>query len=124
MARLRRPLTVVVTIFFASITLAACGSSDGLADARRACVKVERALAIERAADAPGVPSAHQAQLHAQAMTVVLSATGDAARANSSNGSWNALMTSISQAGQVPLIYLEPTLSSQCDEVMRTASGP
>ena len=124
MARLRRPLLTSLVVAFSGVVFSACGGSDGLADAKLACVKVERGIALEVRADAHGVAPATRALLQQDATSEVLSATGDAARANSANGTWNALMTTIGQAGQVPLTYLEPSLSSQCHEILGTTSAP
>jgi hypothetical protein len=107
----------------ASLALTACGSSDGLASATAACVKVEHGLALEARAQSPNTPASARASLHAAAMAAVLSATGDAARATSANGGWNALMTSISQASDVPLSDLVATLSLQCRDVASGASS-
>ena len=47
-------------------------------------------------------------------MSALLKATPSAAAATSIDGSWNALMTTISEAQRVPLENLVPSLTRLC----------
>lgn len=114
MARLVRPLSVLATLTLASVILASCGSSSAVADVRRSCVDVNRALALERQSEQPGLSTAQRNQIQARALSRLLKATPSAAAATSLDGSWNPLMTTINEAERVPIVHLEKSLTRLC----------
>ncbi len=114
MARLGRAALVAAALLSAALGLSACGTGGAVADARASCVYVHRALALEASSRAPGLPSARRDHLASWAVAVLLKGTPAAARATSSDGSWNPLMTTINEAERVPLEDLVATLTRMC----------
>lgn len=114
MARLARVASVLAALTVASALLASCGSSGAIADVRRSCVDVKRALAIQAQSEQPGLSSHRRSSLEADALSELLKATPSAAAATSIDGSWNPLMTTINEAERVPLAHLVPTLRRMC----------
>lgn len=112
MARLIRPLGVAAVALAASLALAACGGGAN-ASAVRACKGVHLALlAYDRSLVASN-PAAAQSDL-AQAVRDVAAVQGDAAMANSQDGSYDALMTLIQQAQELPFANVAPALKASC----------
>ena len=94
--------------------LSACSASSGADLARQACVHVERSVrAWERSTQA-GMPAAEAAQLQNEAASELRTALPLAAQANSDDGSWNSLMTTISEGATVDESHLVPSLKAQC----------
>ena len=114
MARLFRPLGVLVTLTLASVLLASCGSNGAVSDVRHSCVDVKLALAIQRRSEQPGLSAAQQGRLQAKALGRLLKATPLAAAATSIDGTWNPLMTTINEAERVPLSHLVASLTRLC----------
>ncbi len=114
MARLRRPLGVLVIVALAGVLLAGCGSGGALSDARISCVLVHRALTDQRESQARNLSVARQHFLQSRALSELLKATPAAAAATSLDGSWNPLMTTINEAERVPLVDLVASLSRLC----------
>jgi hypothetical protein len=111
-----RPAGAVASVaVLAGIGLSACGGSGaGQALAQQACVHVNRSVTDwVRAADA-GTPAASAAQLRDQADQQLRAALPLAAAANSDDGTWNALMTTISEGATVDEGHLVPALRAQC----------
>ena len=104
----------MATLTVASVTLASCGTSSAVSDARRSCVDVQRALVIEHQSEQPGLTGARQRSLQAAALSQLLKATPFAAAATSADGSWNPLMTTINEAERVPLANLVASLTRLC----------
>jgi hypothetical protein len=75
---------------------------------------VHRALVLQSRSEAKGLSSTAVSSLQAQAMSELLKGSPAAAAATSSDGSWNALMTTISEAQRVPLHDLVPALTRLC----------
>ena len=120
MARLnaRSPrLAIPAALVAASLALSACGSGGATTNARTACKKVDRSLAIYKKATSAPIP-ANSDELQNQSQALLLSALGDAARATSADGSFNALMTTLSEATRVPEGLLVASLSRQCKVVL------
>ncbi|MBU6515576.1 MAG: hypothetical protein KGL23_06835 [Acidobacteriota bacterium] len=113
MARLRR-LRVVTSLLGAAILFSACGTGSAVAQARTSCQFVHRALALQAKSDQAGLSADERATLRGRAMSELLKATPSAAAATSSDGSWNPLMTTISEAERVPLVNLIPALTRLC----------
>ena len=105
---------LVGALLLAGISLSACGSGAAVSEARASCGFVHRALRLESDSTARGVSATRRAQLQAAAMSELIKGTSSAAAATSSDGSWNALMTTIAEAQRVPLRNLIPALQRLC----------
>lgn len=114
MARLVRSLSLIAVLTVASVSLAACGTTSAVTDARRSCVDVGRALVIEKQSEQPGLSGARRRTLQARALSRLLKGTPFAAAATSADGSWNPLMTTINEAERVPFANLVPSLTRLC----------
>jgi hypothetical protein len=120
MARLTlrpRRFALPAALLCSALALSACGSGGATDQARTACKKVDRSLAIYKQATAEPIP-ANTDELQNRSQALLLSALGDAARATSADGSFNALMTTLSEATRVPEGLLVASLSRQCKVVM------
>ncbi|MBW4031004.1 MAG: hypothetical protein HIU57_10125 [Acidobacteria bacterium] len=113
MARLRR-LGVVASLLSTGVLLSACGTGSAVAQARTSCQFVHRALVLQAQSNERGLSANSRAVLRGRAMGELLKATPSAAAATSSDGSWNPLMTTISEAQRVPLENLVPALTRLC----------
>lgn len=114
MARLRRRSALAASLSAASLAvlLSSCGSSGALNNAKASCRKVSRSITLyEKSLTAP---PAQAAALRNQAGSELQLAAGAAALATSADGSFNALMTTISESTRVPENLLIPALRSQC----------
>jgi hypothetical protein len=114
-ARLSRRLGLAIAALAASLALAACGGGAN-ASALDACKNVHRALlSYQRSLVAPS-PEQARADV-AQAVHDVAAAQGQAAMANSQDGSYDALMTLIQQAQELPFGNVAPALKAACDTI-------
>jgi hypothetical protein len=100
----------------AGIALGACGggSGQGQSLARQACVHVDRSVTDWARGTNAGTPRAVAASLLDQADQQLRDALPLAAAANSDDGTWNALMTTISEGATVDEGHLVPALRAQC----------
>ena len=114
MARVVRVLGPLTALVLASVVLSSCGTGGAVADARKSCVLVKRAIAIQTQSEASGLSAAQRVRLQGRAMSELLKATPAAADATSLDGSWNALMTTINESERVPLKNLVPSLTRLC----------
>lgn len=114
MARVVRVLGPLTALVLASVVLSSCGTSGAVTDARKSCVLVRRALAIQTQSESPSLSANERAALEGRAMSELLKATPSAADATSLDGSWNALMTTINESERVPLKDLVPSLTRLC----------
>lgn len=114
MARLVRRSRTLALAVGASLLLGACGVGGAVSDARQSCGYVKKALAIEARSTQPGLSASRVTSLQSAAMSELLKATPAAARATSSDGSWNALMTTINEVERVPFANLVPALTRLC----------
>ena len=94
----------------------ACGNGAALSEARTACVKIDRSIKLYKQSLVAPTPAAASA-LAAHAQSDLLAALGPASRATSSDGSFNALMTSLQESNRVPEQYLVESLQRQCQVV-------
>jgi hypothetical protein len=102
-------------IVIVPIALAACSSAaDGQALAQQACVHVHRSVHYWVASLETGTPTATSADLQRKAEQELHFALPLAAAANSDDGSWNSLMTVISEIATVDEGHLLPSLKAQC----------
>ena len=113
MARLRR-LGVVASLLSAGVLLSACGTGSAVAQARTSCQFVQRALVLQAKSNDKGLSANARDVLRGRAMSELLKASPSAAAATSSDGSWNPLMTTISEAERVPVQNLVPALTRLC----------
>jgi hypothetical protein len=103
---------IVVLVAATSGLLAACGDS-ALSQAREACVHVDRSISIFK--DAEHANTTRQGDALVQrAYAELRDALPFAAMATSSNGQWNALMTTISESARVGEVHLLHALELQC----------
>ncbi len=108
-------MAVATVVAGAAVGLSACSSSsDGQALAQEACVHVHRSVDYYERSIAAGTPPASVATLQRMAANELSDALPLAARANSDDGSWNSLMTTISEGANVDEAHLVPALKAQC----------
>jgi len=112
-ARLKR-YGIVASLLGAGLLFSACGTGSAIADARTSCRFVHQALVLQARSEAPGMSAASRNALENQALSELLKGTPAAARATSSDGSWNPLMTTINEAERVPLADLVASLTRLC----------
>jgi hypothetical protein len=117
--RARRPgvvraAAVPALAALAALGLSACSTQDGQDLAQQACVHVHRSVADYLRAVSPGTSVAAAAQFQKEADQELRVALPLAAAANSDDGSWNALMTTISEGATVDEGHLVPSLRAQC----------
>jgi hypothetical protein len=104
-----------VLIVAGGVALSACGGGGGGQTlAQEACVHVHRSVADYERSVAPGTPAASVAALQKKAEEELRMALPLAAQANSDDGSWNSLMTTISESADVDEGHLLPSLKAQC----------
>jgi hypothetical protein len=104
----------VAAVVAGALGLSACGTQGGQALAQQACVHVHRSVAAYERATRAGTPAADVSQLQKQAAEELRLALPLAAAANSDDGSWNSLMTTISESSWVDEGHLVPALDAQC----------
>jgi hypothetical protein len=109
-----RVVAVLALAVGAVLGLSACSSQGGQSLAQQACVHVNRSVADYQRAVKPGTPPAAAAQLQKEADQELRTALPLAAAANSDDGSWNSLMTTISEGADVDEGHLVPALRAQC----------
>jgi hypothetical protein len=98
----------------AALGLSACSSQGGQDLAQQACVHVHLSVADYQRAVNPSTPPAAAALLQKEADQELREALPLAAAANSDDGSWNSLMTTISEGANVDEGHLVPALRAQC----------
>ena len=114
-ARRRRVWAGAVLLVIVPVVLAACSSvQDGQALAQQACVHVNRSVTDWVASERAGTPAATAASLQQRAEQQLRLALPLAAEANSDDGTWNSLMTTISEIESVDEGHLVPALHAQC----------
>ena len=114
LARRPRVWGVAVLVVLVPFALAACSSSSGQSLAQQACVDVHRSVHDWDASKAGDVSASASANLQMKAEQQLRLALPLAAAANSDDGSWNSLMTTISEIGSVDEGHLLPALQAQC----------
>ena len=109
-----RGLTLAAVAVGAAVGLSACSQNAGRDLARQACVHVERSVRAWEQSTRSGTAPADALQLQRKAADELRTALPLAAAANSDDGSWNSLMTTISEGGTVDESHLVPGLRAQC----------
>jgi hypothetical protein len=114
-ARRRRVWAGAVLLVGVPLSLAACSSvQDGQALAQQACVHVNRSVSDWVSSERAGMPAGTVATLQQRAEQQLRLALPLAAAANSDDGTWNSLMTTISEIETVDEGHLVPALHAQC----------
>ncbi len=118
MGRARRPaggrvIGIALAVALA-LGLSACGNGGGQDLARQACVHVHRSLDAYLRSLRSGTSPATAARLQVVADQELRAALPLAAQANSDDGSWNALMTTISESATIDEGHLVAGLRAQC----------
>jgi len=109
-----RGLALIAVTVGVAAGLSACSQGDALGLARQACVHVERSVQAWERSTSAGTSPAQAARLQRQATAELRTALPLAAAANSDDGSWNSLMTTISEVATVDESHLVPSLRAQC----------
>jgi hypothetical protein len=110
-----RTFLLAATVAGAALALSACsGAADGQSLARQACVHVHRSVSDYLLASRAGTSPSAVAHLQDEADQELRAALPLAAAANSDDGSWNSLMTTISEGAIVDEAHLIPSLTAQC----------
>ena len=109
-----RALATALALGSAVVGLSACSNQGGQALAQQACVHVNRSVQDYLRSVRVGTPPATVALLQKEADQELRTALPLAAQANSDDGSWNSLMTTISEGATVDEGHLVPSLRAQC----------
>jgi hypothetical protein len=96
------------------VLLSGCGQQSGQALAQQACTHVHRSVQDYVRSTRAGTAPATVVQLQTEAAQELRAALPLAAAANSADGSWNSLMTTISEGATVDESHLVPALDAQC----------
>jgi len=96
------------------VGLSSCSDQGGQALAQQACVHVNRSVQDYLRSVRVGTPPATVDLLQKEADQELRTALPLAAQANSDDGSWNSLMTTISEGATVDEGHLVPSLRAQC----------
>jgi hypothetical protein len=105
---------LAAVVISAALGLSACRGGGAQALAQQACAHVNRSITYYERANRPGTPSATATLLLRRADQELRAALPLAAQATSADGSWNALMTAISESAVVDEGHLVPSLHAQC----------
>ena len=111
---MRRLLSLSAVAVGITFGLSACSTQSGADLARQACVHVNRSLHDYTLSTRPGTSAALAARLLRRADGELHIALPYAAQATSADGSWNSLMTTISEVATVDEAHLVPALRAQC----------
>jgi hypothetical protein len=107
-------VTVAALAGGAALGVSACSSQGGQDLAQQACVHVKLSVADYQRAVSPSTSPTMAARLQKEADQELRDALPLAAAANSADGSWNSLMTTISEGANVDEGHLVPALRAQC----------
>ncbi len=105
-----------------ALLLAGC-SNDGLTLARQACTHVDTSIRLYNDATHDTDPSRAAAQ-RGKALEELEAALPLAAQANSADGQWNPLMTTLQEAGRNSEANLLTALRLQCAQASKTNEQP
>jgi len=109
-----RALATALAVVGTVAGLSACSNQGGRGLAQQACVHVNRSVQDYLRSVRAGTPAATVALLQKEADQELRAALPLAAQANSDDGSWNSLMTTISEGATVDEGHLVPSLRAQC----------
>lgn len=115
-------VALAISVVLAGILLSACGQSSALSLADDSCHHVEKSIVLfDASKHAPNESLANRDL--SDAYVQLRLALPLAARANSANGQWDALMTTISESSRVKESHLVNALHDQCSVVFSDLSG-
>ena len=115
MAGLSRRLAAAATALATAVLLASCGGGTN-PDALAACKGIKAALADYDASQHAATPQERAALLR-DAHHQVARVQGDAALANSADGSYDALMTIVQEAEVMPFHDVAAALRAACSSI-------
>ena len=107
-------MAVVALALGAVLGLSACSNQGGQGLAQQACVHVHLSVDDYQRAVSPSTSPTAAARLQKEADEELRDALPLAAAANSDDGSWNSLMTTISEGATVDEGHLVAALRAQC----------
>jgi hypothetical protein len=96
-----------------AVGVSGCATHNGLGLAQKACAKVDSALALYARSQSEG-PGPQVGTDAAASVNQLRAALPIAAVAAGESPQWQALMTTLTEAGRVPEGYLVHALSAQC----------
>ncbi|HVB92222.1 MAG TPA: hypothetical protein VND70_09000 [Acidimicrobiales bacterium] len=108
------PLGAAATVVGALLTLSSCSQENGQGLAQQACAHVLRSVSAYERSLRGGTSAATNTSLQRQAESELRAALPLAAAATSADGTWNSLMTTISESATVDESHLVPALRAQC----------
>ncbi len=106
-----------------STILASCASQAGTALAQKACVEVNKSIAIYNSAMHTTNPTTRNTLL-AHSLALLRTALPTSAVAAGENPSWQALSATLSESSRVPESYIVHALSRECTVIDSGASSP
>lgn len=109
----RAAILIAVAAIGVSVPLAGCSQGQAVDLARQACRHVTTSIRLFESAEQAKNPG-NAAKLATEAHAQLLDALPIAAQANSEDGQWNALMTTISESARVSESHLIVALHAQC----------
>lgn len=119
-----RALLVLVLGLGGAMALASCGQQNGVALAQQACTHIDQSIQnYNEAQKIATVDPGRAAVLRRQAAKGLIAAIPIAAQANSINGQWNPLVTTLSESSTVNEGHLEVALNAQC-QMAKTGQVP
>lgn len=118
MARRAIPIVATLALLFCS-----CGAS-ALSQAKQACSLVHESIQAYEAGTRAPLGSAEGRRDLTKATAELQAAEPIAASATSSDGQWNALMTTLNEVGQVSEGHLISALRAQCTAVEVNSRPP
>jgi hypothetical protein len=109
-----RPLVVggLAIALSCGAALTGCSTQEALANAQKACARVEIAIRDERAAQSATATRA--SSLRETALVEIRAALPFAAIAAGEDTSWQALEATLSESNRIPVSFLVHALSLQC----------
>ncbi len=115
-----KPAATIITLLLAGAVLAACGTSAS-ENARRSCQFVEQSISQLNLAQQQTDPT-RSAAYAKKALGLLGSALPLAAIAAGSNGEYQALQATLSEASRVPENLLTSALSRECAQILPSGS--
>lgn len=110
-----RTFLVLVLGLGGALALASCGQQNGVALAQQACTHIDQSIQnYNEAQKIATIDPGRATALRRQAAHDLITAIPIAAEANSINGQWNPLVTTLSESSTINEGHLESALNAQC----------